>query len=68
MIEDDRKAVRRRCVFTTHTLVPAGHDKFPLDMARRVLGQREDFFALEGVIHNDDSLNMTRLASTLVVM
>lgn len=65
LIEDDRKAVRRRCVFTTHTLVPAGHDKFPLDMARRVLGQREDFFALEGVIHNDDSLNMTRLALNL---
>lgn len=34
-------------------------------MARRVLGQREDFFALEGVIHNDDSLNMTRLALNL---
>ncbi|OPY19537.1 MAG: Glycogen synthase [Methanomethylovorans sp. PtaU1.Bin093] len=65
LIEDDRKAVRRRCVFTTHTLVPAGHDKFPIDMARRVLGQREDFFALEGVIHNDDSLNMTRLALNL---
>ena len=65
LIEDDRKAVRRRCVFTTHTLVPAGHDRFPIDMARRVLGQREDFFALEGVIHNDDSLNMTRLALNL---
>ncbi|MCC7576238.1 MAG: alpha-glucan family phosphorylase [Methanomethylovorans sp.] len=65
LIEADRKAVRRKCVFTTHTLVPAGHDRFPIDMARRVLGQREDFFALEGVIHNDDSLNMTRLALNL---
>ena len=65
LIDDDRKAVRRRCVFTTHTLVPAGHDKFPIDMARRVLGQREDFFALEGVIHEGDSLNMTRLALNL---
>lgn len=64
LIEDDRKAVRSRCVFTTHTLVPAGHDKFPLDMVRRVLGQREDFFALEGVI-DDDFLNMTRLALNL---
>ncbi len=26
-------AVRRRCIFTTHTPVPAGHDKFPLDVA-----------------------------------
>lgn len=32
-------AVRRRCVFTTHTPVPAGHDTFPLDLARRVLGR-----------------------------
>lgn len=25
-------------VFTTHTPVPAGHDQFPADLARRVLG------------------------------
>ncbi len=25
----DEKAVKQRCVFTTHTPVPAGHDKFP---------------------------------------
>ncbi|WP_367343536.1 alpha-glucan family phosphorylase [Methanomethylovorans sp.] len=62
LIENDSKAVRHKCVFTTHTLVPAGHDKFPIDMARKVLGQREDFFALEGVIHDGNSLNMTRLA------
>jgi starch phosphorylase len=31
--------VRRRCVFTTHTPVPAGHDQFPPDLARRVLGE-----------------------------
>jgi len=30
-------AVRRRCVFTTHTPVEAGHDKFPIDMARSLL-------------------------------
>jgi starch phosphorylase len=30
--------VRRRCVFTTHTPVPAGHDQFGLDLARAVLG------------------------------
>ena len=38
-LEDaDLEAVRQRCVFTTHTPVPAGHDKFPLDMVRGVLG------------------------------
>lgn len=65
LIEDDRKAVRKRCVFTTHTLVPAGHDKFSIDLVRKVLGQREDFFALEGVLHQGDSLNLTRLALNL---
>jgi len=33
-------AVRRRCVFTTHTPVPAGHDQFPMSLARKVLGSR----------------------------
>ena len=28
---------RPRCVFTTHTPVPAGHDQFPVDLARQVL-------------------------------
>ncbi|MCW5757324.1 MAG: alpha-glucan family phosphorylase [Phycisphaeraceae bacterium] len=29
--------VRERCVFTTHTPVPAGHDRFPMDMVHRIL-------------------------------
>ncbi|HRI09031.1 MAG TPA: alpha-glucan family phosphorylase [Nannocystaceae bacterium] len=32
-------AVRRRCVFTTHTPVPAGHDRFSRSLATQVLGQ-----------------------------
>jgi len=35
----DREAVRQRCVFTTHTPVPAGHDQFSFDLMRRVLGR-----------------------------
>lgn len=35
---EDRAFVHRKCVFTTHTPVPAGHDKFPRDMVLRVLG------------------------------
>lgn len=31
--------VRQKCVFTTHTPVPAGHDKFAYDMAGKVLGE-----------------------------
>ena len=35
---DDVEAVRRQCVFTTHTPVSAGHDQFPMDLAARVIG------------------------------
>jgi starch phosphorylase len=35
---EDKEAVRRSCVFTTHTPVAAGHDSFPGDVARQVLG------------------------------
>ncbi|RLF27052.1 MAG: alpha-glucan family phosphorylase, partial [Thermoplasmata archaeon] len=30
--------VRKQCVFTTHTPVPAGHDQFDLSLARSLLG------------------------------
>jgi starch phosphorylase len=58
----ERDAVRRRCVFTTHTPVPAGHDQFPLDMVRRVVGE-ERTAALEAVeCCWNGTLNMTYLA------
>ena len=34
----DFHGTRAECVFTTHTPVPAGHDRFPYDLVRRVLG------------------------------
>ena len=37
---DDIAAVRSRCVFTTHTPVPAGHDQFPMELVNRVLCAR----------------------------
>jgi len=39
--QDDVKAVRAKCVFTTHTPVPAGHDQFPLELVDRVLPDDE---------------------------
>jgi len=36
---EEIEAVRRQCVFTTHTPVPAALDQFPLELARKVLGQ-----------------------------
>jgi starch phosphorylase len=58
----DLDAVRSRCVFTTHTPVPAGHDRFTFDLSRQVLGEKSAA-ALEkfGCCH-DDMLNMTYIA------
>ncbi len=55
-------AVRRRCVFTTHTPVPAGHDRFPAWLVSQVLGDE-----LTSALHScrcflDGTLNMTYLA------
>ena len=58
---DDVNAIRRRCVFTTHTPVPAGHDRFPIRHVQKVLG-RSDLGLLGGC---DDELNMTYLALNL---
>lgn len=38
----DLAAVRQKCVFTTHTPVPAGHDQFPLSALAAALGLRPD--------------------------
>jgi starch phosphorylase len=52
--------VRPRCVFTTHTPVPAGHDRFPRALAQEVLGPETSApLAALGV---GDELNMTALA------
>jgi glycogen phosphorylase len=60
--ESDIEKVRRRCVFTTHTPVPAGQDQFPRDLMRQVLGE-ERSSVLE-VTHccPEQVLNMTFLA------
>jgi glycogen phosphorylase len=60
--EEDAKAVRQLCVFTTHTPVPAGHDRFSLEQAHRILGdERASFLEQKGCIH-DGLLNMTYIA------
>ncbi|WP_420263891.1 alpha-glucan family phosphorylase [Candidatus Magnetominusculus dajiuhuensis] len=60
----DFDSVKEICVFTTHTPVEAGHDKFTYDIYHRVLG---DYFP-EKVIRwlaGDENLNMTLLALNL---
>jgi glycogen phosphorylase len=63
--EEDCDAVRRQAIFTTHTPVPAGHDRFPLDTVRQVLGHRR-VALLDGVgVPQGGELNMTHLALRL---
>jgi len=60
--EADVEAVRRQCVFTTHTPVPAGHDKFPWEMVIQVLGSDRSDLLIHTRCCTEDSLNMTFLA------
>ena len=63
--KDDIEPVRKKCVFTTHTPVPAGHDQFPMDLVKQVLGPREEFDNLKEVFCHGNLLNMTYLALNL---
>jgi glycogen phosphorylase len=56
------EAVRKRCVFTTHTPVPAGHDRFPLSLVQDVLSPEIVALLQEtGCVHEGE-VNMTRVA------
>lgn len=54
--------VRAKCVFTTHTPVPAGHDRFPWSMVRSVLGDAAADALASAGCRVGDELNMTHLA------
>jgi glycogen phosphorylase len=41
---EDIDKVRSKCVFTTHTPVPAGHDKFPVEYLTRLFPDQARFF------------------------
>ncbi|HEY3118562.1 MAG TPA: alpha-glucan family phosphorylase [Chloroflexota bacterium] len=57
--------VRRRCVFTTHTPVPAGQDQFPAELAEQILGADRLALLNSAGCQPDSSLNMTLVALTL---
>jgi starch phosphorylase len=59
--ENEVEAVRRQCTFTTHTPVPAGHDRFNPELVGRVLGERR-VSVLNQLRVINGSLNMTELA------
>jgi starch phosphorylase len=61
----DTAAVREKCVFTTHTPVEAGHDKFDYSLVTRIL--RDDYIPLDILkkFGGQDKLNLTYLALNL---
>jgi starch phosphorylase len=59
---EDIEAVREQCIFTTHTPVPAGHDQFPIELIRRIIGPREEIFKIKDIFLYNNLFNMTYLA------
>lgn len=59
----DEEQVRSRCIFTTHTPVAAGHDKFSYSLASKLIGE----YLPSNIkrIAGDDLLNTTILALNL---
>ena len=60
----DVDRVKDICVFTTHTPVEAGHDKFSYDLIMRVMGELIPLNVLKE-LGGKDNLNMTLLALNL---
>jgi len=58
-------AVKKMCVFTTHTPMAAGHDKFPVELVRQVLGKYSPLKMQRQICPDSDILNMTCLALNL---
>lgn len=57
----DLPRVRDLCIFTTHTPVEAGHDRFDYELFERIAGSPVDIRMLKQLAGADE-LNLTRLA------
>ena len=62
--EWDFEGVRRRCIFTTHTPVPAGHDQYDYESVKRIVGPAVPFEVLQ-MLGGRERLNMTLLGLNL---
>jgi starch phosphorylase len=60
--EADIEQVRQKCVFTTHTPVAAGHDRFSTEQTIRILGGDRTARLEKMGCFRDGMLNMTLLA------
>lgn len=64
LLEEAITMVRRRCVFTTHTPVEAGHDRYSYPLAEQWLGGIVEPRILH-MLGGPERLNLTRLALAL---
>jgi starch phosphorylase len=60
----DVDRIKDLCVFTTHTPVKAGHDKFPYELIKSIMGELIPFDVLKN-LGGQDHLNMTLLGLNL---
>ena len=60
----DYTYVQNRCIFTTHTPVPAGHDQFEYGLVKEFLGATYPEEVLR-MIGGPDRMNMTQIALNL---
>lgn len=60
----DIEKVKDLCVFTTHTPIEAGHDRFPFDLVLKIMGEPVPLNVLKALSGGTD-LNMTRLGLNL---
>jgi starch phosphorylase len=61
----DVDRVRELCIFTTHTPVEAGHDKFSYALVQEIMGEIVPLEVLKKFGGDEQMLNMTRLALNL---
>ena len=59
---EEVKRLRQKCIFTTHTPVPAGHDVFDRGLVTQVIGQHRASVLEAGGLMPSGLLNMTELA------
>lgn len=57
--------VREKCIFTTHTPVESGHDRFPWEMVEGLMPQDTPFDRLKRLANDDQHFNLTLLAMNL---
>lgn len=55
--------VRKKCVFTTHTPIPEGHDTFPYDFAYKYAGEYLPMHIKQ--LASEECLHMTKLGMSL---